>query len=541
MTANTAATFGKKLGHIDDAQNASAAEAEDEFRVVRPRTAFHIVSDSAWQNPITERSPFEQLKLRFGRPLKIAVLSDFTRIPYANGAAFQTRFLYQELQKAGHKVTIVGPYDPDSKPGEVPEGTIELPSVPLRMYPGVRIPLPLEPWVYDASRWDFDLVFAQTTSMMMEFGVWLREMLGIPLLCVNTTHLAAAYEVLLPETVGPVRDAMRFSIDMTLQRPFERLYSSVFNMGDGLVVLSEGLRTYWRERGVTVPIHVIPRAVQPEVFGNELGSDPYLEIEGMPKGPRMLCAGRHTREKSQDRVIRIFAKHILPKCPNASLTLLGKGPDTDFYKRVARDYGVEHRVFFPGEVPFTRMVDFYAYGDVFLHGSLSETYGNVLGEALWCGTPTVAFADGMGASSQLKNGISGIVVDPGGRTRGDVDIADSNFGRAVVELINDEVFRSQLSINAARLARARSSPLAVQALLADAFLHALDRAKRSGLKPQRGRLAPLRWYTTAKHFAPWAGYMGGIYAAGFMRRSSVLPPSPEQPSIAVPSIPPKKA
>jgi hypothetical protein len=28
--------------------------------------------------------------------------------------------------------------------------------------------MPLEAWVYDASRWDFDIVFAQTTSLLLE-------------------------------------------------------------------------------------------------------------------------------------------------------------------------------------------------------------------------------------------------------------------------------------------------------------------------------------------------------------------------------------
>lgn len=530
MTANSATTLGKKLGDINDAHGDSGASVEDSFRVVRPRTGFHVVADAAWQNPITERTPFEQLKLRFGRPLKVAILSDFTRIPYANGAAFQTRFLYQELKKAGHEVTIIGPHDPDARPGEVPAGTVELPSMPLRMYPGVRVPMPLEAWVYDPSRWEFDLVFAQTTSLLMQFGVWLREMLGIPLLCVNTTHLAAAYEVLLPESLGSARDLVRRGVDLTLARPYERLFAGIYNSSDGLVVLSEGLRTYWRERGVTAPIHVIPRAVQPEVFGTQLGDDPYAAIEGMPDGPRLLCAGRHTREKSQDRVIRIFAEYILPKSPNASLTLLGKGPDTEFYKRVARDCGVAHRVFFPGEAPFTRMVDFYAYCDLFLHGSLSETYGNVLGEALWCGTPTVAFADGMGASSQIKNGVSGLLVDPGSRSKVDAAAADSNFGAAVLGLLEDEVFRAQLSLNAAKLARARSAPLAVQTRLADAFLHAHDKAKRSGLKPRRESLAPMRWYTTAKYFGSWMGYNGGAVAAGYMRRAQTLP------NIAQPAI-----
>ena len=59
------------------------------------------------------------------------------------------------------------------------------------------------------------------------------------------------------------------------------------------------------------------------------------------------------------------------------------------------------------------MPDFYAYADLFVHASLSETYGNVMGEALWCGTPTVAFADGMGVSSQIQDGVNGVLFAPG--------------------------------------------------------------------------------------------------------------------------------
>ncbi len=41
---------------------------------------------------------------------------------------------------------------------------------------------------------------------------------------------------------------------------------------------SEGLRDYWRERGVTVPIHVIPRMVPEDVFERPLGLDPYVQL-----------------------------------------------------------------------------------------------------------------------------------------------------------------------------------------------------------------------------------------------------------------------
>ena len=400
MASNPTASFGIEFGHVDDLQAAAPGlKAANPITRIPPPMAAHSSSLAGLTAlPGPKPSAFAALAARRGRPLKVAILSDFTRIPYANGAVFQTRFLYQELRRCGHEVTVIGPRDPDARPEELAPGTIELPSLPLKSYPEVHLPVPLAPWVFDPNRWDFDICFAQTTTMLLEFGIWLREMKGVPLLCVNTTHLVAAYDVLLPEKLSK-NELLQTGVLFALKRPFERLFSSIYNQSDGLVVLSEGLRTYWRERGVTAPIHVIPRTVQPDVFDRPLGADPYthlIEAEGLPqRGPRLVCAGRHTREKSQDRVIRIFAKHILPNEPDATLTLVGEGPNTAQYKQLALDLGAEHRIFFTGEVPWTKMPDFYRYADLFVHASLSETYGNVLGEALWCGTPTVAFADRM--------------------------------------------------------------------------------------------------------------------------------------------------
>jgi 1,2-diacylglycerol 3-alpha-glucosyltransferase len=458
-------------------------------------------------------TPFENLMSRQGRPLRIAILSDFTRISYANGAAFQTQFLYQELRRCGHTVTVIGPKDPDTKPGDLAPGTVELPSMPMKMYPGLHLPLPLESWVFDPTRWDFDIVFAQTTSLLLEFGCWLRNMLGIPLLCVNTTHLAAAYDVLLPEKLAKY-DAVHTGLQLALKKPYEKYFASIYNDSDGLVVLSEGLRTYWRERGVTAPIHVISRAVKPEVFDRNLGDDPYTFLNSA-HGPRLLCAGRHTREKEQDRAIRIFARHVLPHAPGATLTLLGIGPDTEFYKRVAKQEGVEGSVHFPGEVPFTSMPDYYAYADLFVHTSRSETYGNVLGEALWCGTPTVAFADGMGVSAQVQDNVNGLLL---GSTAQDGAQADAAFGAAVVRLLGDETLRARLGKAAAKFARERSSPLAVEHKIAEAFKSAQDHAQRAGLRPAATGPRALRWLTTFSHFRRWAFFNGALVAVGHMRR-----------------------
>ncbi len=515
MASNPTTSLRVKLRHVDDVQAVSPAEGAG----AKPVTLWPPAANTgAVADHGTGSSPFAALAARHGRPLRVAILSDFTRIPYANGAVFQTRFLYQELRRCGHEVTVIGPEDPDASPGELAPGTVALPSIPLRAYPGVHIPMPLAPWIFDPSRWNFDICFAQTTSLLLQFGTWLREMKGVPLLCVNTTHLAATYDVLLPEKLSK-NELLQAGLQFAFKRPFERLFSGIYNQSDGLVVLSEGLRSYWRERGVTAPIHVIPRVVQPEIFDRPLGADPYIELierGGLPqRGPRLVCAGRLTREKSQDRVIQIFAQHVLPQEPDATLTMVGDGPDREYYQRVAAELGAEKRVFFPGEAAWTKMPDFYRYADIFMHASLSETYGNVLGEALWCGTPTVAFADGMGVSAQIQDGENGILFAPS--VGGGAGSADAAYGRAVVDLIRDPETRGRLGKAAAKRSRERCSPLAVQQRIADAFKHAQDHAVACGMRPAADRPKPVQWMTTLRHARPWTTFNGLIYLSGHLR------------------------
>ncbi len=497
-------------------------------RGARARTILRRLPVSAPRRPAAKvpgdgLRPFERLAASEGRPWKVGLLSDFTRIPYANGAVLQTRALYQELNRCGHQVTLVGPRDPAAVPGDVPPGTIELPSLPLRTYDGVHLPLPLEREVLDPNRYDFDVCFAQTTTMLLELGVWLRKMRGVPLLCVNTTHLVAAYDVLLPERLSKVELVHRLLMS-TLRRPLENLFVNLYNQSDGLVVLSEGLRDYWRSLGVTAPIHVIGRMVTPSNFDRPLGPDPFARIlaeRGLPVGgPRLLSAGRNTREKKQDRLIRIFAKHVAPKHPTATLFFVGDGPDTAAYKALARRLGVERRVVFVGEVAFSTMPDFYRHADLFLHVSLSETFGNVLGEALWCGAPAVAFADGMGASAQVADGVNGRLVPPTGPLRGD-DEGDEAFGAAVVSLLDDEERRLRFAAGAARRARELHSPQVIEQKLCDAFVAAREHARSTGLKPLVEGTKFGQWRETWRCLRSWAGYQGGMYLSGYLRPRAV--------------------
>ena len=132
-------------------------------------------------------------------PKRLGILNDYVRIPYANGSSFASQLLYREFSARGHEVSVVGPRDPKATAADLPRRHVELRSVPLRIHPGVHIPFPSRDALARVSEQNFDLVLGQTGTALLELGVWLRRTRGVPMLCVNTIHIASVYDVILPD------------------------------------------------------------------------------------------------------------------------------------------------------------------------------------------------------------------------------------------------------------------------------------------------------------------------------------------------------
>lgn len=445
--------------------------------------------------------------LRAALPRHIGIINDYVKIPYANGSSFASQFLYREFTRRGHEVTVFGPRDPKAAGAELPRNAVLFESLPLHNHPGLFLALPSREALARAVAAKLDVVLAQTGSGLLDLGVWLRASAGVPLLCVNTIHLPSVYNVLLPDGLN-ARSEVRQLFDNELIPRVERLTASAYNLSDGLIVLSRGLERYWRERGVTVPIHVIPRSVEPSLFDVATGADPFPAQA--QRGGRLLCVCRHTREKDVDRLIRIFATRIAPYVEHASLTLVGDGPDHDSYVALARSLAVADRVHFTGEHAVTDVAQFYRHADLFVYASLSETYGQVVSEALWNALPVVAFEDGMGVSHQIDPGQNGELVASGG----DPMDADAQFAAHILRLLQDPAQRKEYGQRARRLAHERSDPeLAVTRYFA-AFMSAREHCART-FKPGSAptRLVPL---------ARWAAFHTLLAGLGRVRAPAIL-------------------
>jgi glycosyltransferase involved in cell wall biosynthesis len=87
------------------------------------------------------------------------------------------------------------------------------------------------------------------------------------------------------------------------------------------------------------------------------------------------------------------------------LVLIGEGPLRDEVQRQAGELG--DAVVLPGYQPYSKLPQFYAISDVFVHPCIDEPWGVSVQEALACGLP-VLVAEGVGARFDLlEDGVTG--------------------------------------------------------------------------------------------------------------------------------------
>jgi len=437
--------------------------------------------------------------------MHIAILSDYAVATFANGPAFSTQTLKRYLEQRGHRVTIVAPAPGPDDP-EPPEGSLLFSAVDYKGHPGVRFAFPFPDTMFDnAAR--FDVIHSHANSLAMHWAPVMRKLHGIPCLATNTIYLPAWAQFVLHDKLYKIKSLRE--VWSGFARTFERKFARVYNQHDGLIVQCAALANYWRDVGtLEVPLHVIPRPIDRAMFDSPLGPDPIRA--DFAKGKRLIVVCRHSREKDVDKIIRVLAQHVLPAQPEASLTLVGDGLDHKHFVRLAETLGVAHRCQFTGELPHRALRHYYGHADVFVYASVTETYGQVVSEALWCGLPVVAVQDGMGVAFQCQHGHDAMLIE-----RGDDEIG--RFGAAVVDLLADDAQRRAMGQNAAARARTRVPPEIVYGLYEKAYESAIEHHRTT--KPRRYDMAdPFdRLAVGWEHMFPWLWQHAALCSIGALR------------------------
>lgn len=234
----------------------------------------------------------------------------------------------------------------------------------------------------------------------------------------ENTNIAAAIVRSLPgkrvRTVLSIHNQMSVAAERaegSRGRLVPRLARLLYPRVDALVAISEGVAQDLasilgipRER-----IHKIYNPAVPRDLDARLADPvphPWLE-PGSP--PVVLGAGRFVPQKDFPTLIAAF-RRLRSRRP-CRLVLLGEGPLRSQLERLVADAGLADDVLMPGfvENPFVWM----AGASVFALSSAWEGFGNVVAEALACGTPVVSTDCPSGPAEILENGRYGHLVPVG--------------------------------------------------------------------------------------------------------------------------------
>ena len=417
--------------------------------------------------------------------MRVGILTDYPSATTQAGPAVHTHLLAAGLRRRGHHVVLMGPDTSSVVPIDEPHTQLYH-GMSYPTHPRVKIPMP-GPLKTLLSPPELDVIHSQCNHHAVEYALWLREMWQIPVLHTHTVHFPSHSHFLISDSLYGQDWLRQFLVDRG--EDFERTFAKVYNQGDRLIVQSRHFVDYWRSRGVTVPIEVVGRPVSPTVFSVQPGADPFPTEFAV--GSRLLCVCRHDREKRLEHLLDMFTSRIAPADPKVTLTLVGGGHDHDNLRQRAASSPYADRIHMPGEVAHDTLVDWYAHADVFTYTSLSETFGNVVNEALWSGVPVVALDDRMGVAHQVVDRVNGFLIQP---NRHDTDDLFAMF-------TDGPAAGGQLS-------RRTSHPDVIYRRFEQIYAEAALDCRRQIKRPLRYRSRLTQMRSFARHMAGWAGWNG---------------------------------
>jgi glycosyltransferase involved in cell wall biosynthesis len=129
---------------------------------------------------------------------------------------------------------------------------------------------------------------------------------------------------------------------------------------------------------------------------------------GEPDRPVFVTAGRLVALKDHETMLRALAIHR--RTCDSRLIILGAGPMEAELKSLVDRLGLTDVVDFQGF--HSNVLPFFRRADVFLLSSLCEGFGNVIVEALGCGTPVISTRCEHGPAEILDDGRFGVLVEP---------------------------------------------------------------------------------------------------------------------------------
>lgn len=303
--------------------------------------------------------------------LKVTLVTE-TFPPEVNGVAFTLAQIAKGFSAMGHFIEVAKPAPSEKSSKKNPWREIHLPSKPIPGYANLRFGLPCgsllrKHWSNGRNR--PDLVYLATEGPSGLSALRTCQMLGIPVVSgyhTNFDEYARHYHL------GPLKHLVESYL-----RWFHNNTLATFAPSDWMI---ERLRQMGYKN-----LNLFGRGVDTKIFNPVHRSAELRNSWGIKEEGRvLLTACRVAAEKNLDLTCSLFRRELLRGSVGACI-VAGDGPEKE---RLSREYPEIH---FPGCLSKEELARYYASADLFLFSSATETFGNVVTEALSSGLPVVAY------------------------------------------------------------------------------------------------------------------------------------------------------
>ncbi|MFO8153147.1 glycosyltransferase [Thioalkalivibrio sp.] len=305
--------------------------------------------------------------------MKILIATN-TFTPHVGGVARSVEAFAGEYRHRGHQVLVLAPEFPDMPADEA--DVIRIPAIQNFNASDFSVVLPLHPGLSEqVDAFGPDLVHAQHPFLLGSTALRLARRRDLPLVFTHHT----LYEQYTHYVPGDSPALKRFAIELATQ--YANLCSQVF-------APSESIRDIIRQRGVTVPIDVIPTGVRVRDFADGDGMR-FRRRMGLPEAAVVIGhLGRLAPEKNLAFLARAVAR-VAGEDPRVHFLVVGTGPSESVVRACFEDAGLEGRLHIAGVCEGEDLADALHAMDLFAFASTSETQGMVLTEAMAAGLPVV--------------------------------------------------------------------------------------------------------------------------------------------------------
>ena len=337
-----------------------------------------------------------------------------------------TRVLYRmttALTDAGVDHVFVSPIVPPEAERTAP--MLEVPSVAFPLYRDYRVATPGSRH-FGKQVLDFrpDILHIHSPCSLGYAAVRFGKKHGIPVVATYHTHFASY--------------AKYYKIPML--EPFGWSYlRHLYDGCDRILVPSVPILDELWSQGFRRLQH-LPHGVDTAAFGPSFRSYEWRTAHGIPADRHMmLFAGRLVWEKDLRTLAAAYAR-LRQSRPDVIFALAGDGPVRQELQALMPD------ALFLGQLDGESLAHAYASADLFVFPSTTETFGNVILEAMASGTVPVCAREG-GAAGVVQHGVTGILTTP----RDPVDLAT-----AITQLLDAPSRKGAMSMQALEFARRQS-------------------------------------------------------------------------------------